>query len=66
MQNCETSKYKRLENYISLLEDLFEEKTEIFNSDVHSILLGCMGNVLAAFENGVPVEEYFQTFLEEV
>lgn len=66
MQNCETNKYKRLENYISLLEDLFEEKTEIFNSDVHSILLGSMGNLLAAFENGVPVEEYFQTFLEEI
>lgn len=66
MTNLQENKYIRLDNYISALEDLFGERTEIFNSDVRSILLGCMGNLLAAFENGVPVEEYFQTFLEEV
>lgn len=60
------TKYERLTKYITELEDLFEGGTDIFSSDVQSILLCSIGNVLAAFENGVPADEYFQTFLEEV
>ncbi len=58
------TKYQRFNNYVSELQELFQGNTEIFHSHVDSILVNSMGETLAAFENGVPVDEYFQTFLK--
>ena len=58
------TKYQRFNKYVSALQELFQGDTQISHSHVDSILVNSMGETLAAFENGVPVDEYFQTFLE--
>lgn len=60
------TKYQRFNQYISELQELFQGNTQIFHSHVDSILVNSMGETLAAFEHGVPSDEYFQTFLEDV
>lgn len=58
------TKYQQFNKYVSELQELFQGNTQIFHSHVDSILVNSMGETLAAFENGVPADEYFQTFLE--
>jgi hypothetical protein len=58
------TKYQQFDKYVSELQKLFRGNTQIFHSHIDEILLNNMGETLAAFENGVPEDEYFQTFLE--
>lgn len=60
-------KYKQFQEYIYAIEEEFNLHFLGMHSDTISTILKCsMGETLSAFENHVPVEEYFQTYLEEV